>query len=148
MSVLDCIKNNNSDVIKNHCEDSGCQLKFNGLSKYVILKGDEIHRNCKMCDCIIFVEQDNRIIIGVVELKSKTIHVNEVKEKLENGSKTAFDIIKECGNKNKLDFCFLVLHKGINGSTFKLLSKKKIEVNGRKHNILIKSCGFSFLNAI
>ncbi|MDI6864382.1 MAG: hypothetical protein QMC88_01840 [Thermodesulfovibrio yellowstonii] len=131
------------------CEDMGCELRINNLSNYVILKGEKICKDRKMCDCIIFIGENNTIIIGIVELKNKTIHANDIIKKLTHGSEIALDILKKCSNNHmKFYFCHIVLGKRWDSSEHKVITNKKIIIRGKKYNILTMKCGVSISKAI
>jgi hypothetical protein len=144
MSVINRIKNIHTDARISRCYEMGCRLKLNGLNNYVILKGEKMCIDRKICDCIIFTIEDY-IIVGIVELKSKTVHASEILEKLTNGLKIALDILKECNDNCILyEFYPIVLHKGINSSEYKIIVRNRIILKGKKYNIIPKKCGTSF----
>ncbi len=144
MPVINCIKSNFTNAIIARCSEMGCRLRLNGLSNYVILKGERICEDRRICDCIIFT-RDNCMIIGIVELKSKTIHSNQIIEKLTNGSKIALDILEECSdNGMNFEFYHLVLCKRWHSSEYRVIISKKIIVGGKRYDIIPKRCGVSF----
>lgn len=151
MQVINFIKNNFARAAVTRCFERGCELKFNGLDKYVVLKGERVCRDRKMCDCIIFKAR-GYIIIGIAELKSKTAHSSEIVEKLTNGSEIALDILKEGVIKYKrslmYQFCHLVLCKKWHTSEYKVISREKITVKGKRYDIILKRCGVSFSEII
>ena len=59
MSIVDLIKNNFANAIVRRCSERNCKLGLNGLSNYIILKGERVCQNRKICDCIIFAEGIN-----------------------------------------------------------------------------------------
>jgi|Deesub1362B_J571_1020462.scaffolds.fasta_scaffold00956_7 hypothetical protein len=149
MDFVDCISNNFNNAIIKRCSESRCRLRLDGLNCYIILKGEKVCRNKKICDCIIFTEENNIHIIGVVELKSKTVHANKVKEKLEEGSKIALDVLKECVKMpNSLDFYHIVLAKRWSTSEFRMITSLKIWINGKRYDIIPKKCGTSLAELI
>jgi hypothetical protein len=106
------------------------------------LKGEKICRNRKICDCIIFIERNGKIIVVIVELKSKTIDVNEVVEKFQNASQVASEILNSCNSGNhKVDFFPIVLAKKWRNIERKKLTDERIEFRNRNYLILPKSCG-------
>jgi len=148
MPVINRIKIDFSNAIVASCSERGCKLRLNGLSNRVVLKGERICKDRRICDCIIFT-RDNCIIIGIVELKSKTIHSSEIVEKLTNGSEIALNILEECSDKRiKFDFYHLVLCKRWHTSQYKVIISKKIIVRGKKYGIIPKRCGVSFSTVI
>jgi len=104
MQILNCIKNNYNNAVVTRCSEKGCELRLDGLKNYVVLKGEVICHDRKICDYIIF-KINSSIIIGIVELKSKTAHPGEIEEKLTNGSKMALNILTECNNYRDTSSC-------------------------------------------
>ena len=146
MSVIDCIKGNFTDATVVRCSERGCKLRLSGLGNHVVLKGERVCKGRRICDCIIFT-RDSYVIIGIVELKSKTIHSGEVVEKLTNGSEIALAILKKCSNNTPLNhkFYHVVLAKRWRNSEYVIITKRgKISVAGQKLPILLKRCGVSF----
>jgi len=142
MSVIDCIKNNFTNAIIPRCSERSCRLKLNSLSNYVVLKGERICQDRRICDCIIFTRE---IIIGIVELKSKTAHSSEIEEKLTNGSEIALNILESCSNNGiKFEFYHLVLAKKWHSSEYKVITSRKIVVRGKRYHVIPKRCGISF----
>jgi hypothetical protein len=101
-----------------------------------------------MCDCIIFAT-NKRIIIGIVELKSKTAHPSEIIEKLTNSSEVALSTLEKCRrNFTRLDFYHIVLCKGWDSSEHRVITSRRIVVRGKKYDIIPKRCGVSFSEVI
>jgi hypothetical protein len=65
------------------CCEAGCELGLAELPLYVLLKGEKLVTDRKMCDCVIFVDK-RPVLTALVELRSKTTHVDVVIEKLAN----------------------------------------------------------------
>jgi hypothetical protein len=127
MPIMDCIKGDFGREIVNQCSERSCKLKLTGLSDYVILKGERICNNRKICDCIIFTMGDEYIVIGVVELKSRTAHSSEIEEKLTNGSEVALNILEKCNDEHlKFDFYHTVLSKKWSSSELRIIESKRI----------------------
>lgn len=148
MLVIDCVKSKFTNAIITRCSEMGCRLKLDGLSNYVILKGERICQDRRICDCIIFIRDDS-IIIGIVELKSKTAHSSEIEEKLTNGSLIALKILERCcDNSVKFEFYHLVLSKSWYSSEYMVIISRKIRVRGKKYEIIPKRCGVSFSKVI
>lgn len=148
MQILNRIKNNYNHAVVTRCSEKGCELKLDSLKNYVVLKGEVICQGQKICDYIIF-KINNSIIIGIVELKSRTAHPGEIEEKLTNGSITALNILTKCNNSStKYKLYFLVLCKRFNSSGFRALTNRKITVGGKKYNLILKRCGVAFSDVI
>jgi len=152
MSVIDCINIEFADKTIKRCSEkgTGCKLKLNASCEHVILKGEKICSDRKICDCIIFVNQNNTLIVGIVELKSKHIDASGIKEQLTNGSESALKILKKCPDTyNVSEFYPIVLAKGW-GRTSKhvMIRNTKIQFGSEKRRIITKKCGDSFLEII
>lgn len=148
MQVLDCIKDRLGYAIVGCCSEKNCEFVLKGLNNYVVLKGEKILQDRKSCDCIIF-ESSTHFIIGIVELKSKTVHASDILEKLSNSSNSTLKILELCGEVNMdFDFYLIVLAKKWHPSEFKILSNKRITIKGKKYSIILKRCGISFTQII
>ena len=148
ISFINCIKNNFSNAIRVSCRERRCKLSLNGLSNHVVLKGEKICTDRKICDCIVFAI-DNCVIIGIVELKSKDIHASEIVKKLTNGSEIALNILERCkSNYMKFEFYHLVLWKSCDPTEYEVITSRRIIIRGKKHKIIPKRCGSSFSEII
>jgi len=97
-----------------------------------------------MCDCIIFVVNSS-VIIGIVELKSKTVRTSEVADKLTNSSEIALDISEKYADKRvKPTFHHLLLHRGLDGSERRKIGRSRVRIRGKAYDIKTKRCGTSF----
>jgi|GEM_PF-1339326 len=151
MSIVDCVKNNHINAVVTRYSEGRCKLKLGNLTDYVVLKGEELCINIKICDFIIFSEEKH-VIVGVVELKSKSVHVREIMEKLNNGLNTALQILEECADylppNTKIKLCPLVLYRRISTQEHRVLKSKKLIVRGRKIDVFLRKCGASFSRII
>ena len=141
MLDMDRIKSDFAHALRCGCSESGCMLRLDGLRDRVVLKGEELCQDRKMCDCIIFIV-DSSVVIGVAELKSKTIRTSAVADKLANGSEIALDIFeKYAGRRMKLRIYHLLLHSGLDSSERRKIERKRIKVRGKGYDIITKPCG-------
>lgn len=148
MPLKEIVKKQLCAVIRK-CEEQGCKLRLNGFKEILLLKGEKINNDKKMCDCIIFIEEEIYSGSSIVELKSKTVHVNEVIQKLSNSAETALNLWKECSKKiNKFELYPIVLAKKWRNSEYKTLTSKKISVGGKKYYIVPGKCGSSLLDLL
>ncbi len=142
--IPDCIREEFSDakIIRRRCEEQGCRIEIDGQTDYVVLKGEQICQKQSICDCIIFMQD----CICLVELKSKTVHATEIREKLNNGLRLALDILEQkCkAASTKFPVYLVVLAKAWNVTECKKIGKTKIEFKGISYQIKIKRCGVSF----
>ena len=149
MPIIACIKNDCSEEMVNHCSERNCKLKLTGMSNYVVLEGERICSDHKICDCVIFTVENNQIIIGIIELKSKTAHSSEIEKKLINGSKVALDMLEKCNDKRlKFNFYHIVLSKTWSSSERRIIVSKRIRIGGKEYDIIPKKCGLSFLELL
>jgi hypothetical protein len=152
MAVIDCINIEFADKTIKRCSEkgTGCKLKLNTSYEHVILKGEKICSDRKICDCIIFVNQNDTIIVGIVELKSKHIDASAIEEQLTNGSKIALKILKKCPDTyNESNFYPIVLAKGWGrASKHAVMKNIKIQFGSERRRIITKKCGDSFLEII
>ena len=70
------------------CSEHNCYVGLHGFRKRIIFKGEHavcqaLGKDKKACDCIIFTDKRS-LVVSVVELKSKTIDYQAVKEKFDN----------------------------------------------------------------
>ena len=70
------------------CSEHNCYVGLHGFRKRIIFKGEQavcqaLGKDKKACDCIIFTDKRS-LVVSVVELKSKTIDYQAVKEKFDN----------------------------------------------------------------
>ena len=138
------IRRNFAHALRRGCSESGCTLRLSNLGTYAVLKGEKICQDRKMCDCIIFVV-DGSVVIGLVELKGKTVHASAVVEKLTNSSEIALDILDEYGDKRAENvLCHFVLHRGLDSSERRKIGRSRIRIRGKAYDIKTKRCGTSF----
>jgi len=125
------------------CCESRCTLRLDDLRPFILLKGEKVRPQQRMCDCIVFLERDS-LIMAMAELKSGTVDVSQVVEKLRNGSRAAIAIVHAAsGTQRDIGACFVVLARRWHRSEHKLLTHKsnRIRVEGTKHPILPRRCG-------
>lgn len=96
----------------------------------------------KVCDCLIFASQDDRLLIAVVELKSKTVHAHEILDKL----KTCAEIAREILHRHQVEkvdvrFCPVLLAKRRSKSEFSKMTRTRIPFGGREREIIFKKYG-------
>ena len=87
------------------------------------------------------------IIIGLVELKSRTVDVSDVVDKLKNCSVKVLNILNGYSEIPR-NIYHIVLAKGYSYSEIKLLKQKTIRIGRITVNIITKRCGTSFADII
>lgn len=55
MVLFDCIKEEYCDAIVLNCAEKGCKIDLREIENYIILKGEKICKDRKICDHIIFI---------------------------------------------------------------------------------------------
>lgn len=148
MSILKCIESQYQYAVTKRCAEAGCKLDLSDLKGYVLLKGETLNPNQSMCDCLIFLMKNSVLIVGVVELKSKTVNLSQVISQLANGIKCAFEAINECrGDWQAAKLYVAVLANRWSASVLKTLKNRynsRIEFHGEKFPILTRGCGTRF----
>lgn len=130
-------------MIIGSCSEHGCKLVLNDIGNHVVLKGERICQDRKMCDCIVFAHTQG-MIISIVELKGRTAHASEIVEKLTNGSLAALSILEKCSSHRlRFEFYHIVLCKSWSVSEYIVINSRKIKFRGKKYDILQKRCGVS-----
>ena len=148
MADLQCIEKKFNFAVIKTCKDAGCKLNLSGLQDFIVLKGEKIYKDQPVCDCIIFVKHQ-RLIAGVVELKSKTVDVSKVREQLTGGLRIVSDALQRCGIDASSVKCYVVVFaKKWRKSEFKVITSSRIKFRGKNLPILPKRCGDSFVAII
>ena len=155
MLDMDRIKSDYTHALRRRCSERGCTLRLGGLGNHIVLKGEELYsdrqkRRLPMCDCIIFVA-DGSIIIGIVELKSRTADPDQIEKKLTNSSRIALDILgKYLDSLIEPEFYHIVLCKKWRTAEHTAIRNRKIKVRGksRKYDIITDHCGVSLSTVI
>ncbi len=143
-SCLADIKQHYDDALIAKCSERNCKLRLDGLENYLILKGERICQDQKICDCIIFKANDH-FIVGIIELKSRVSHANEIIRKLENTSDIALEILENVGcHRINYQLFHLVLSKRWPPPEYRVITQRKIIVRGKQYRIIPKRCGKSF----
>jgi hypothetical protein len=146
--MISCVRDRFSSAVVQECSEHGCSLNLAGLSNIVVLKGEWIHSDRKMCDCVIFAEKGRRAFICVVELKSRLADAEEVVEKLVNGLKASLEILGECYKVPNPSLYTIVLAKSWRRSEYRILWSKRVELMGKRHRIILGRCGASLFEII
>lgn len=134
------------------CSEKQCSINMKGYPNKIILKGEKcIGNQEKICDCLIFIHESDRLIIPIVELKSNSIKDSDVIEKFYNTLRQCDKVICDCNNGNKLEcnYYLILLAKSFK-STIEFLKLKdtKIHYGKRDYRIRFKSCGGSLKEII
>jgi hypothetical protein len=133
MTIKKCIEKEYSQCAVAKCNENSCKMKFNKIGAHIIIKGESISKgNFKICDYLVFIDNDSCIICSL-ELRSNNIdHPTEIQEKLENSVPIIKSILEKCKNKNlKIKYYPILLSKSIDRFQEHFLTAKT--VNGEKN---------------
>ena len=134
-----------SNVFKNaiidRCCERNCRLGLAGLSNCVVLKGEKIAKDRKMCDCIVIHSVSPPRII-LVELKSGGVRAEHVIEKFEN----ALQFLSQAehnlhGNQVYNVNMLLLIKRRLPRTFYTRLRAQKFNMKGKKHSIMTLRCG-------
>lgn len=119
------------------CCESKCKLEMDVKGEYVILKGEKMVTQGKICDCIIF---QNNGTIAMAELKSRSLSVSSIVEKLTNGGNKAVKIATNVGAK-RFNLHFILLAKSFNNySATHRLNFQKVQIGNMAYRIHRAEC--------
>ena len=152
MGVLECISQNSEleEKIVDSCVErrSRCKLKLDGMNEHIILKGESLCSDQKICDCFVLVEGDLESV-ALVELKSRSVHASEVEEKFENSLERAIEILNDCGVSVKdMRIYLIVLAKNWRTTEHKIIRRSKIKIRGIEEGIITGKCNNSLRDII
>ena len=146
--MIGCVRDRFSGAVVQECSEHGCSLALAGLGNIVVLKGERIHSDRKMCDCVIFAEKEGRAVVCAVELKSRLADAEEVVEKLSNGLRASLEILGECSGAPNPSLYPIVLARSWRGPEHRVLRSRRVELVGKRHRIILGRCGFSLSRII
>jgi len=152
MSILECVMQNPEleEKIVNRCaEGNRCKLKLDGMNEHIILKGERLCSNQKICDCFVFVEEVDLGIVALIELKSRSVHASEIEEKLENSLERAIEILNDCSVSVKdVRIYLIVLAKNWRTVEHRKIGRLTINIRGIKEGIITGKCDISLRDII
>lgn len=122
------------------CVERGCKLKVGSDSEFLILKGEAVDPNHKMCDCLMF-GSDGKIVL--VELKHSVQHVREIFEKFEKSVAASIGIAAEVGSNASCVILVLVAKNYRNPIEHNRIAAKRIRHKSVTYRINTGSCGDS-----
>lgn len=128
------------NATKKRCSENNCCLRMRGLSNFVILKGESVLPDTKVCDCIIFHDVSIPHLI-IVELKRGHVHPSEIKEKFTNTLNWISYTEKQLCSLDDYRVVLLLLHgRGISKSDNASLRAHTFRFKGKRHSLQIMSC--------
>ena len=132
---------------RRRCADSGCEFRVAGVHDVLVLKGEEIGEADRMrADCLVFAhDAAGRAWVFVVELKSKSVSVSEVEEKLRNSAADAREALTMAGLT--ADVRYLLLTKaGLKRDDRRLLERLRFSPGRRM--LQRADCGYLLSKAL
>jgi hypothetical protein len=136
--IINQVSNKYDYAAVDSCCESGCRLGIDIARHRIILKGEKLCPNQRICDNIIFVE--NAVIkVVLVEFKRRNVDVGRVIEKLENCSEMALSIIGEFYGNTSFDLCHVVISRSWRPHEYRILQSRRLTIRGRRFFINIKS---------
>ena len=147
--MIGAVKQKYSHAVIRVCKDEGCRVSNKSLRDYVILEGEALVQNKKICDCIFFARLDG-LVVCVVELKAGEVsHAKDVVKKLANGAAAALDIIRKCGGKGgRFELLAFVLSGGMSSSAYRVLTRHCVKVGGECYPIATGRCGAALADLV
>jgi len=126
---------------RQRCREGKCSLLLEGIGDFLLLKGDVVRTDVKMCDCIIFLDSPSPTIV-LAELKGKTVHASEAQEKIQNAAAVAAEITAKCETFRSCSrLLALVLARKWTVSAQKVLGRLRVTFAGRRYRIHHARCG-------
>lgn len=116
----------------------------------MIIKGDEIHKDRKMCDCIIFMRNEKCFLV-ITELKNRDINATDIVEKHRNSLKFVKELVKQSVNRlEEIEYYPVLLHKKAKSVEIRRFRQKRNRIRFCKDHrfIIIKKCGSSLSDII
>ena len=142
MTILENIKKKYTPQMKCKCEENKCNLNLKGYNKKIILKGEKlVGNNCKICDCLIFIPENENLIIPIVELKSNSYKAESIAEKFSNAMTQCEKVLCECNKNNiKRKFYLILLAKSYESTAeFTKIKDTKIPYNNKNYPFVAKN---------
>ncbi len=130
-----------NDAKSKTCCDRGCRLLIDVKQEPVIFKGEKLVRQIKICDCII-IQENTHIVMA--ELKSSSLNVPDIVEKLTNGGKQALKIATDMDISNPHLYFILLAKKYSNYAAAGRLCHERVNIKNKKYRIHRHVCGASF----
>jgi hypothetical protein len=142
IQALNSIRMEFQAFVRERCEEAGCVCRCDGLPEHVILNGDQLQPDRPMPDGVFFISVSG-VSVALVELKGRNADVSVVVRKLRNGGVTALEILKRVGYQARpSSMLYVLLTKAWRSSSeFIVMTRSKVEVAGRRYDIIAKRCG-------
>ena len=123
------------------CCERGCKLGLTGIFNYVVIKGEDVAKNSRACDCIIIHGTDPPSV-SLVELKSGNVKNTQVMEKFLSSADIIPRVVRDVfgSKKYKLGLLLLVKHRK-RQSFYRFWRTQKFKIMGERYSMQILPCG-------
>ena len=123
------------------CCERGCRLVLGGITDCVVLKGEDIVGDRRICDCVI-IHAGIPLRVLLVELKSGGAKPSQIFEKFSN----AADLVSQMGRRlfdgEEYDVGILLLvGRRRRQSLYDTCRTREFVVGGKKHAVQVLPCG-------
>jgi len=139
--MVERVRDSWRSAVVRRCAESGCSLGLGGLPKHTVLRGEKLVRNTRICDGLVFVG-GSTLLVALVELRSRTVDVSAVKDKLENGTRMVTSWMKRLDCRG-YELYHIVLAKKWRTPDYEALRTRPIKYQGRRYYIIPAKCGVS-----
>lgn len=144
MACIGLIKTKYGHCITKRCEKNKCRIYLGELEESAVIIDGDLYKERlditkKICDCIIFCHAYERLIVGLIECKSKNVDISHAEEQLDESLIYVNSILKEI-NIKKCEIFPLILSKSIHTVDRRMLNSKRINIRGKETNIFYKTC--------
>lgn len=119
------------------CCENNCKLQIGAEGEYIILKGEKLVTQGKICDCIIFRNDGTTVM---AELKSSSLAVSSIVEQLTNGGKKAVEIAGKSGVSEHSLYFILMAKSFKNYSAKYRLNHQKVRIGEKRYPIRRSKC--------
>lgn len=146
MNVQSVLKLYKSAIVPLCCKND-CKLNTVGSNNIVVLDIDRLSDDVRS-DCLVFQLQDNKLNIGICEMKSKDQKANKIIQQLTASGNLALTICHKHFPKINYQIIFILLVKSYKSSAHTILSGTRIKIEGKKRHIRLHKCGDKFQHIV
>lgn len=135
------------NAVRESCREHGCSLSLTGIDDYAVVKGEDVIKSSKACDCIV-IHDTLPPRVSLVELKSGNVKQTQVLEKFLSTSRLIPLIERNVLGNRKCHPKLLLLIKGRKRKFFYVFWRaQKIKINGKRHSVQVLPCGSELANS-
>ena len=150
MNVNLALKPYKNAIVQSCCKN-GCKLDTYGLSNIAILDMDNMPAlavdnisNDVRADCLVFHLAGGNLSVGICEMKGRDQKASKIVEQLCAGVGLALIVCRNHFPKMRHTIIPILLAKNYKSSAYTILSKSKINIEGRKQPIRLHKCSDKF----